>query len=220
MKKYVIMILCFIWFVPSFVLAEEATENESTGATTLEVQLEKCIDGKSAKFKTNDGGIMTYQLLAIDTPELNHVTKGEEPFSKEASDYTCNALTNASKIVLELDSNVRSTDSSEQVLAWVFVDDVLLQESLISMGYAKVAYLYENYKYSSLLLENETIAKERKLGVWAVDTVSEKKEEESPKEKEKSKGFWEQLFDNILEKITASINQMVDSILQKLEDML
>lgn len=44
-------------------------------------------------------------MLAIDTPESVHPTKGVEYYGEEASNYTCNLVTNAKKIELEYDKN-------------------------------------------------------------------------------------------------------------------
>lgn len=214
MKKYLFILSLLLFLTPFSVSAEN-----------IEVQLEKCVDGDTAKFKSSDGNVMTYRFLAIDTPETVHPTKGEEVFGKEASDYTCNALTNASRIVLELDDAADEKDYYDRGLAWVFVDDILLQEQLVAQGYAKVAYLYGDYKYTSLLQEKEAIAKANKLGIWSDEKPihieeKEKEEERSQKEEKKKKNFFEMLIDSILDAITASINRVIDSILQSLEDML
>ena len=52
-------------------------------------------------------------------------------------------------------------------MAWIWVDDVLLQEEIIKSGLAKVAYLYNDYKYTQLLLEQEEVAKTKKINIWA-----------------------------------------------------
>ena len=59
-------------------------------------------------------------------------------------------------------------DKYGRCLAWVFVDDELLQEQLIQKGYAKVAYLYGDYKYTSRLQEAEKKAKAERLGIWSL----------------------------------------------------
>lgn len=211
MKKYIKIILVLFFIFPTCVLAE-----------SIDVQLEKCVDGDTAKFKTADGVVTTYRFLAIDTPETVHPTKPAEPFGKEASDYTCNALSNASKIVLELDDASDEKDRYGRGLAWIFVDDVLLQEQLISLGYAKTAYLYGDYKYTPILQEQEKSAKENKIGIWSTEEQKKVlKQEKMSKEtkRKRSKKFLEDLIDSILEAITASISQMIDSILQSIEDM-
>ena len=78
--------------------------------------------------------------------------------------------------------NSTKTDKYDRIIAWVFVDDELLQEDLVSKGYAKVAYLYGDYKYTTQLKEKEQIAKNKKLRIWSSntntnDTTSEETDE-------------------------------------------
>ncbi len=132
---------------------------------TSEVQLEKCIDGDTAHFLV-DGNDTTVRFLAIDTPETKHPTKGEEPFGQEASEYTCSVLQKATVIELEYDEGSDRADKYGRKLAWVFVDGYLLQEQLVELGYAKVAYLYGNYKYTDRLISAQKRAKGSNLGIW------------------------------------------------------
>lgn len=134
-------------------------------AETKEVEFYKCVDGDTAKIKYNDQ-IKTLRFLAIDTPETKHPEKGREPFGKEASNYTCNKLENAKNIKIEYDTGSDKTDKYDRDLVWVFVDDILLQQELIIKGYAKVAYLYGDYKYTEMLQEKEKVAKAKKVGIW------------------------------------------------------
>ena len=131
----------------------------------VEVKFSKCVDGDTAKFILNNKEI-TARFLAIDTPETVHPTKKEEPFGKDASNYTCDKLMNAQDIVLEYDSGSDKTDKYDRHLVWVFYDDNFLQEELISLGYAKVAYLYGDYKYTTDLQNAEIVAKSDKKGIW------------------------------------------------------
>ncbi len=132
-------------------------------AEKITVTLDKCVDGDTAKFKKNNKTI-TARFLAIDTPETKHPKKGEEPYGKEASNFTCNTLKRANKIEIEYDGNKQ--DKYDRHLVWVFTDDTLLQDEIIKKGYAKVAYLYDDYKYTKTLQDHEKIAKKEKLGIW------------------------------------------------------
>ena len=155
----------------------------------VEVTLNTTVDGDTAKFNLNNE-IVTVRFLAVDTPETKHPDKGVEPYGPEASNFTKEKLTNAKKIVLEYDNNSTKTDKYNRHLAWIWVDDELLQELLIESGLAKVEYVYGDYKYLEQLQEKETIAKQNKIGLWQqeedttqtqqVTTTSEenKKEEE------------------------------------------
>lgn len=135
-------------------------------ALAQEIKLDKCIDGDTTDFII-DGKVEKVRYLAIDTPETKHPTKGVQPYGKEASNYTCNALKNAKKIEIEYDSNSTKTDKYGRYLGWIFVDGELLQGKLVKSGLAKVAYLYGDYKYTDDLKELESEAKENKLKIWS-----------------------------------------------------
>ena len=105
-----------------------------------EVKFDKCIDGDTFKAKINDE-IITVRLLAVDTPEIKH-----------------------DKVEYDLKSD--KFDKYGRTLAWVYVDNYLLNDILVRNGYGEVAYVYDNYKYVDLLKEHESLAKIEKLGIW------------------------------------------------------
>lgn len=155
MKKFLLFI--FIFFIS--IINVSASEKVS-------VSFSKCVDGDTAKLILDEKEI-TVRFLAVDTPETSHPTKGEEPYGKEAKEFTCNSLKKAKKIELEFDKNSDKTDKYDRYLAWIWVDDYLLQDNLIKEGLAEVAYLYDDYKYTSLLEEHQTLAKLNKIGKWS-----------------------------------------------------
>lgn len=152
MKKIIVIIMTF-FLLTSLVYAKE------------EVKLSKCVDGDTIKVII-DTKEYTVRMLAIDTPESVHPSKPIEYYGKEASEYTCNKVSNAKKIELEYDPNSDKLDKYNRLLAWVFVDNELLQEDLVTNGYAKVAYLYGDYKYTSILEERQELASAKNIGVW------------------------------------------------------
>lgn len=164
MKKIVFLFICI--FININVFADE-----------IKVEFSKCVDGDTAKFIYKNE-VITARFLAIDTPESVHPTIGEEPFGKDASNFTCNTLEKADEIVLEFDSNSDKTDKYDRYLVWVFVDGKLLQKELISKGYAEVAYLYDDYKYTEELEKAQEKAKKKEIGIWSLgeETVESKVE--------------------------------------------
>lgn len=137
------------------------------------VKLDKCIDGDTARFFIN-GESKTVRFLAINAPEIQHDDVLEEFYGKESSEYVCKVLNRSSKIKLQYDPKSEEVDKYDRVLAWVFVDDKLLQSELVSKGYAEVKYLYDDYLYSNDLKDLEIKAKEKKLGMWSNRSTSKK----------------------------------------------
>lgn len=192
MKKKLLFFLCLFLCLPFCVYAKKDS-----------VIFSKCIDGDTAKFKLK-GEEITVRFLAVDTPEVNHPTKGEEPYGKEASNYTCEVLKNAKKIKLEYDDASDPTDKYDRYLAWIWVNDELLQENLIKKGLAKVAYLYGNYKYVDLLKTDEEVAQAKQIGIWSDDHSSEIESNEN------NKG---DIYINIIDDINIDYNVLVISLI-------
>lgn len=131
-----------------------------------QVKLYKCVDGDTAWFSINNENIKA-RFLAIDTPES---TTTKEKYGKEASEYTCNRLKKANKIILEYDDNSDKVDKYNRELVWIWVDGKLLQEELLKEGLAEIKYLYGDYDYTPRLQEIENQAKANKLNIWSDST--------------------------------------------------
>ena len=158
MKK-IIFILSIFFLGINLVWAERVTYSD-------------CVDGDTIKILINDKKY-TVRMLAVDTPESVHPTTGVEYYGKEASEYTCNLVKNAKKLEIEYDDDSDKEDKYGRLLAWVFVDGKLLQEELIKNGYAKIAYLYGDYKYTKKLESAQEIASAKGIGVWNTDAEDE-----------------------------------------------
>lgn len=149
MKKII-----FILFLSMFFLPRVYAINKEV------VDLHSCVDGDTANFIYYSEK-RAVRFLAIDTPE-----KGSEEFGVRASDFTCDKLLDARIIELELDPNSSLEDKYGRLLAWVWVDGKLLQETIVLNGLAPVAYLYGDYKYVDDLKAAEFLAKQNQINIW------------------------------------------------------
>lgn len=121
----------------------------------IEVELVQTVDGDTAKFKM-DGEQITVRFLGINTKETVEPEIGEEAWGKEASDFTKEKLKNATKIELEFDSIAEEKDNYDRYLAWIWVDDVLLQNLLVEKGLAE-NYMLQNNKNENQVIESNNI---------------------------------------------------------------
>ena len=145
-------------------------ENNTGNSTNkVKVKLVSTVDGDTAKFEMN-GEQVTVRFLGINTKETVDPEIGEEAWGKEASDFTKEKLQNANKIELEFDSSSDEKDKYDRYLAWIWVDDELLQNLLVENGLAENYMLQNNYKYAGILQESQEIAKNNKLGIWSNKT--------------------------------------------------
>lgn len=182
----------------------------------MEVKLSKCVDGDTVKVKLNNGKIETVRFLAVDTPELSHSNKEVLEYANKAKDYTCNLLEKANKIILEFDNNSDRRDKYDRLLAYVYTDDVMLQKNLLKNGYAKVAYLYNDYFYTEELKKLEQNAKTNKKGIWKNNVHELMEVEDDSKEKENKNNEKDEIWDIIwdfIEKILSKLFDYLENVL-------
>ena len=128
----------------------------------------KIVDGDTAVFKI-DGKRETVRLLVINTPELLPTPK---PYSVEAKEYFTSILENAKEIYLQSDkhSTLRDTTEGRRLLAWVWVDNELVNYNLVRLGYANVEYVAnEKLRYLRKLRKAEILAKKEKLRIHNIE---------------------------------------------------
>lgn len=151
MKKIILIIMLFIC--------------TNVKADIIEVTYKKCIDGDTAWFTYGEEDLKV-RFIAINAPELEHEEKEAEYYSEESKDYVCTKLERAEKIELEFDPKSDKQDKYERYIAWIFIDNKLLQNDIVKNGYAKVDYVYDEYKYMDELYASEKNAKKKNLGIW------------------------------------------------------
>ena len=61
-------------------------------------------------------------------------------------------------------------DQYKRYLAWIWIDDDLLQNLMVQNGLAETYMLQNNYKYAGMLQESEETAKNNKIGIWSEKT--------------------------------------------------
>lgn len=141
---------------------------EITGNELQQVQFISANDGDTINVMLN-GQKERVRLLMVDTPEMNYDKGDPMPYAEEAKQFTIDLLENATKIELLFDVG-DERDNYKRLLAYVFVDDVLLQESLLKNGLAAVRYIYEpNNSLEEQLLEAQAVAAANKLNIWETD---------------------------------------------------
>ena len=189
MKKKIILLISIFFIGINSIYAKET------------VKFSDCVDGDTIKVLL-DNKKYTIRMLAVDTPESVHPTKGVEYYGKEASDYTCNLVKNAKKLEIEYDEDSDKTDKYDRLLVWVFVDGKLLQKELISNGYAKVAYLYGDYKYTSELETAQELVSAKNIGIWNEEAKNKYNIENNIKEE-----YDDETEENNKTKTSSSINK-------------
>jgi micrococcal nuclease len=106
----------------------------------------------------------TVRLLGVDTPETVDPRKPVEPFAKEASGFTRVNLV-GKMVMLAFDWDLR--DKYNRILAYIYLTDGRCWNlELLSRGYAR-AYLDDPFQFSDEFREQERLAREAGIGLWA-----------------------------------------------------
>jgi len=129
------------------------------------VTLDQCTDGDTARVIL-DGQSVSVRFLSIDTPELARNGSPAQPYANDAANFTCNYLQDAEDIVLELDPYLEPQDQYGRWLAYVWVDEILLQELLIEAGYADLRYAHKVSLYDAQLQKILELTQQRRIGRW------------------------------------------------------
>ena len=173
------------------------------------VKLSTCSNENSARFVLNKEEIKV-KFIGIQSEKTIPGNENDEIAEVVVADYVCSLLTNAKEIKLQYEPDINNKDKYGRTLAWVTLDGVLLQEHLVEKGYAKVAYLYQDYKYNDIIVEKERIAREEKVGVWGIKEEPVEQEEVIVEEK----GFFSGIIDffsNIFESIVDFFGNLIDN---------
>ena len=130
----------------------------------------RAVDGDTVKL--TDGRLVRY--IGIDTPEVRR-HQGErwvndpEPFSEAAAEAN-RQLVEGRRVRLEYD--VQTHDRFGRLLAYVYVsaprggDEVMVNEELLRLGYAKLLTIPPDVRYAERFREVMTEARQAQRGLW------------------------------------------------------
>lgn len=154
---------------PSITQPQKAIEilSEATATASLIPQINeenarvvRVIDGDTIEL--SDGRRVRY--IGIDTPETVDPRKPVECFGKEAAE--ANRILVDGKTV-RLEKDISNTDKYGRLLRYVFVNNQMINESLVHGGFAHSSTYPPDVKYQNQLRDAEQEARENKRGLWS-----------------------------------------------------
>lgn len=105
------------------------------------------------------------RLIGVDTPETKHPELPVQPFGPEAAAFT-SKMVGGKAVLLEFDKERR--DRHGRILAYVYADDLFLNEELIRRGLGRAI---TRFPYSAAMKRRfriaEQQARESGLGIWS-----------------------------------------------------
>lgn len=124
-----------------------------------EYTVSKVIDGDTIVLDTGE----TVRYLGIDAPELDKQKGGPAFYAREAAKIN-RQLVLMKKVRLEFD--VEKKDAYGRLLAYVFVKDLFVNAELVRRGCAQAMVKPPNVKYKDLLVEYQSEAMSKEIGLW------------------------------------------------------
>ncbi len=150
-KRYIAAIVVLIPLLVLFRFVRELRhDREQTFSVT------KVVDGDTAELN----GFDMVRLLGIDTPERG------EPFYDSARSVL-SSLVKGMEVELRFD--YRRRDKYGRLLAYLYIDSLLVNAEIVRAGYARI-YLFKGSFQNEVelpkLLEAQRIAMKNKIGIW------------------------------------------------------
>lgn len=147
----------------------QTTQEPTNSDNKVSVKVTRVVDGDTIIVNLN-GKDERVRLIGIDTPETVHPERGEEPFGREASDYTKSRL-DGEQVYLEFD--VQQRDQYGRLLAYVWIGEEHFNATLVEQGYATVSTWPPNVKYVEVYTALQQEAREESKGLWGIASLAE-----------------------------------------------
>lgn len=147
-------------------LNNASTSDNPSNISSELYKVVRVVDGDTIIIDYN-GTEERVRLIGVDTPESVHPDKEKNTkFGTTASNFSKELLTDK-YVKIELD--VQERDQYRRILAYVYLDDVMVNKILLQEGYAKVATYPPNVKYVDDFTAIQEEARNTKKGLWGLE---------------------------------------------------
>jgi len=121
-------------------------------------KVERVVSGNTIEVTLEKKIIEKVRLLGISAPDLK-----QEPWGIAAKVKLEELLKNQTVL---LESDVESQDNYNRILAYIWQNDILINEKLITEGYVLAEVLPPNIKYQERFLRGQEYARLMGYGIW------------------------------------------------------
>ncbi|HEY7204824.1 MAG TPA: thermonuclease family protein [Methylomirabilota bacterium] len=128
----------------------------------------RTVDGDTIHVRLASG-VEKVRYIGIDTPEVHHPTRGEEPGGRAATEVNRRLVGNRA---VRLEPDVQARDRYGRLLAYVWVKgpdgvEIMVNAELVRLGYAAVLTVPPNVRHAELFRKLAAEAREQHRGLWA-----------------------------------------------------
>jgi len=156
-KRRRLIFLLFLLVIGVYYLLDKR-ENTPDSA---EYRVVDVIDGDTVIIDDDRKSRVRY--LGIDTPEIARQDFPGDPMSQEARDFNAK-LVQGKRVKLEFDEG--RYDVYGRILAYVYVDDLFVNEELLKEGFATALIIEPNDMHSDIIFDAIKQAKRNEKGMW------------------------------------------------------
>ncbi len=129
------------------------------------VTVTRVVDGDTVDISLAIDVIHRVRLVGVDTPETKEPGCEVQPYGTDASKFTTEEL-QGEEVELEFDED--RDDRYDRLLAYVYIDDEMFNETLLEEGYAQVYTVSPNDKYEDRFEEAQDEAQDAEIGIWGL----------------------------------------------------
>ena len=122
----------------------------------------RVVDGDTIKVAMGSKEV-TVRYIGIDTPETVDPRRPVQRFGKEASERNKNLVEGKS---VRLEKDVSETDRLGRLLRYVYVNDDMVNATLVREGFAHAVSFPPDVRYQDMFRQLEREAREAKRGLW------------------------------------------------------
>ncbi|MBI5102033.1 MAG: thermonuclease family protein [Nitrospirae bacterium] len=167
--KYLVITILSVFSLLYGLFSQSGTEGGKKAESQRKglIRVEKVSDGDTISVVLG-GRSENVRFIGIDAPEL-----GQRPWGKKAVEHLREIIRGSSgNVVLEYD--IVSRDKYGRLLAYVRTPDGrLINELMVRDGYAVLFTFPPNVRYSDLFSKAQKEAREKKLGIWGKNGLSQ-----------------------------------------------
>ena len=148
--------------LPPLLLVLLALAPPAAAQAVLEGTVVRIVDGDTIHVRLGER-VEKIRYIGVNTPEVHHPSRGEEPGGQAAAAVN-RQLVSGRRVRLELDAQPR--DRHGRLLAYVWVNDTMVNAELVRRGVAQVMTVPPNVRHQPLFLKLQREAREARRGLW------------------------------------------------------
>ena len=146
-------------------------ESAAVSTDLLMAHVDKVVDGDTIYITAEGFENVKLRLIGIDTPESVHSDSSKNTEEGVIASDFLKSLLSDQTVYIEFDQEL--FDPYDRLLGYVYYNEQMVNETLLSLGLAHVTIYEPNNLYEKEFYEVEQTAKNNKIGFWGTGFYAE-----------------------------------------------